>query len=355
MPRPFVSILIDTYNHERYVEEAVLSALEQDFPDAEREILVVDDGSTDRTPEVLRKFEPRIRILRKSNGGQASAFNAGIPQCRGEVIAFLDGDDWWVKDKLSRIVPIFESQPDIGAVGHGCYMVDSQGKFQSTVLPKQTRRLHARTAQEAAVFSRHGGFFGTSKVAYRRRILDKILPIPEGAIIEADEWMFTLVPCLADVIVLSQALFYYRLHGNNMFLLSAPDERNLRRLYGSLACLVQNFPPKMRALGIPHDIEKPLLAHLRLQTEQLRLQLDGGSRQEVLQLQRAVNQFFVDKSPFGHRVFKQIALLLALALPAKQFFRLRSWYSTSRLRRIRRWIGEPSPVSDVVERASEKQ
>src|SRR5258707_3910833 len=96
----FVSVLIDTYNHESFIEQAIVSVLEQDFPDAEREIIVVDDGSTDGTSEIVKKFEPRVRLLRKMNGGQASAFNAGIPECKGEIVAFLDGDDWWAPGKL---------------------------------------------------------------------------------------------------------------------------------------------------------------------------------------------------------------------------------------------------------------
>jgi glycosyltransferase involved in cell wall biosynthesis len=94
MGKPLVTVLIDTYNHERFIEEAIVSVLAQDFPASDTEILVVDDGSTDRTPDIVRKFEPRVRLLRKENGGQASAFNAGIPEATGEIVAFLDGDDW---------------------------------------------------------------------------------------------------------------------------------------------------------------------------------------------------------------------------------------------------------------------
>jgi glycosyltransferase involved in cell wall biosynthesis len=86
-------VLIDTYNHERFIEQTIVSVLEQDFPTADREIIVVDDGSADGTPEIVKKFEPRVRLLRKKNGGQASAFNAGIPQCKGEIVTFLDGGD----------------------------------------------------------------------------------------------------------------------------------------------------------------------------------------------------------------------------------------------------------------------
>src|SRR6266852_5119198 len=92
----FVSVLIDTYNHERFIEQAIVSALEQDFPAGEREIIVVDDGSTDSTAEITRKFKP--------HGGQASAFNAGIPECKGEIVSFLDGDDWWVANKIQLAV-----------------------------------------------------------------------------------------------------------------------------------------------------------------------------------------------------------------------------------------------------------
>ena len=99
MPSPFVSVLIDTYNHDRYLEEVVVSVLAQDFPSAEREILVVDDGSANKTPELLRKFEPHVRILRNANGGRASAFNLGIPECRGEIVVFLDGDAWWAASR----------------------------------------------------------------------------------------------------------------------------------------------------------------------------------------------------------------------------------------------------------------
>jgi glycosyltransferase involved in cell wall biosynthesis len=127
MPRPFVSALVDTYNHERFIEEAVRSVLAQDFPASNREILVVDDGSTDKTPEILQKFAPQICVLRKSNGSQASAFNFGILKCKGDIVAFLDGDDWWAPNKLSAIVDAFCANPDLGLVGHSITQVLANG------------------------------------------------------------------------------------------------------------------------------------------------------------------------------------------------------------------------------------
>src|SRR5712692_3956929 len=102
MKAPFFTVLIDTYNYGEYIEEAVASALAQGFPAEDREILDVDDGSTDDTQERLEKFGESIRYLLKPNGGQASAFNFGFEYARGEVIALLDADDVWLPDKLGR-------------------------------------------------------------------------------------------------------------------------------------------------------------------------------------------------------------------------------------------------------------
>src|SRR5271155_6064787 len=116
--KPTVTVLVDTYNHERFIEQAIASVLGQDLPSEEMEILVVDDGSTDRTPEIVRQFQPRVRLIRKANGGQASAFNAGIAEAQGEIVAFLDGDDWWAANKLSRVAEVFAALPSVGLVGH---------------------------------------------------------------------------------------------------------------------------------------------------------------------------------------------------------------------------------------------
>ena len=71
----------------------------------------MDDGSTDSTPEIVRKFQPHVRLIQKTNGGQASAFNTGIPEAQGKIVAFLDGDDWWAKEKLRAVMDYLAARP----------------------------------------------------------------------------------------------------------------------------------------------------------------------------------------------------------------------------------------------------
>src|SRR5260370_1620636 len=153
MSKPYVSVLIDTYNHERFIEQAVTSVLEQDMSMADVEILVVDDGSTDRTPDLVRRFEPRVRLLCKPNGGQASAFNFALPQTQGEIVAMLDGDDWWAKEKLRRALETLEQYPAIGIAGHGHYEVYSDGSPTAMGIPAHVYRA-ALLTQDTAGLSR---------------------------------------------------------------------------------------------------------------------------------------------------------------------------------------------------------
>ncbi len=107
---PLVSVIIPTYNRGWIVKEAIESVLVQDFADFE--LIVVDDGSTDNTSEILGEFESDIRVIRQSNSGVSAARNRGIQASVGRWIAFLDSDDLWLPKKLSRQVDFFNSHED---------------------------------------------------------------------------------------------------------------------------------------------------------------------------------------------------------------------------------------------------
>src|SRR5579863_3945098 len=163
MTTPLVSVLIDTYNHERFIEEAIQSVLSQDFPASEREIVVVDDGSTDRTPEILAKYASQIRVLRKTNGGQASAFNHGIPECRGELVAFLDGDDWWAPNKLSLVAEAFQANPGVGLIGNSITEALPGGTYRNELV-RESPHFRIDSPVGARIFRLRKSFLGTSRM-----------------------------------------------------------------------------------------------------------------------------------------------------------------------------------------------
>jgi len=354
MSKPFVSVLIDTYNHERFIEQAIVSVLEQQgLSMAEMEVVVVDDGSTDDTSVVVQRFVPRVRYLRKANAGQASAFNAGIAETRGEIVAFLDGDDWWTPNKLRVALEQLERNPDIGAVGHGQYEVYPDGRPNGLVVPEKTYRVHLHDLATAQLFTYLRWCLGTSKITIRRAVLERILPIPEELVIEADEYIFTLAPAIAPALVLDEPLFYYRMHPGNLFQFSAQDEAKVCRKYAVLAALLRVLPLRLPELGIAPEIIETVVEPIWVDAERIRLSHEGGKPWNTFQVERASYRYSYRDTTLGYRVFQALVLGLTLVLPPKQFYRLRQWYSAKNLRRLRGIVGEPSMAAPILERRPE--
>jgi glycosyltransferase involved in cell wall biosynthesis len=129
MTAPRVSVVIPTYNSAALVVEAVESVLAQTRPAAE--VIAVDDGSTDDTPERLARFGPPVRVVRQPNGGVSAARNRGLSEATGELIAFLDADDVWHPNKLRRQVEVLAGRPDLGLLG--ALTVPWPGGFPTTL------------------------------------------------------------------------------------------------------------------------------------------------------------------------------------------------------------------------------
>lgn len=123
MTPPAVSVVIVVYNKADTLAEAIESVLRQTYRNFE--ILVVDDGSTDTTPEAVGPYLGRVRYLSKSNEGTGSARNLGIAEAKGQFVAFLDGDDLWLPRKLEVQMEAFRREPGILAVQCSAYCVDS--------------------------------------------------------------------------------------------------------------------------------------------------------------------------------------------------------------------------------------
>jgi glycosyltransferase involved in cell wall biosynthesis len=127
---PRVSVVVPAYNAATTISQALDSVFRQSFRDFE--VVIVDDGSTDRTREVVAEYGDRIRVLTKANEGKPAATrNLGVHAARGELVAFLDADDWWREDKLERQVAVFDGRPDVGLVYTADATVDANGKTLS--------------------------------------------------------------------------------------------------------------------------------------------------------------------------------------------------------------------------------
>lgn len=134
---PQVSIVIPVYNGERYVQATLNSILKQTWQDLE--VIVVNDGSTDRSMEICRQFnDPRIRYAEQENGGLAAARNAGIRIARGEYLGFIDADDTWSPDKVSRHVEHFRSDPELGLSYSYSSLMDEAGQNLGTLQKEGT-------------------------------------------------------------------------------------------------------------------------------------------------------------------------------------------------------------------------
>lgn len=213
MKVPFFTVLINTYNYGKYVEEAVSSVIAQDFPAEEREILVVDDGSTDDTEVRLRKFGEAIRYFKKPNGGQASAFNFGFARARGNVIALLDADDLWLPAKLGRVYEEFQRHPDAGMVYHRVHLWDGAADISED---PYFIAVSGRVTENRRLLLQYP-MVGTSCLAFRREALKQLLPVPEALRLQADAYLTALVIFVAPVAAVTEFLAKYRVHGENLF------------------------------------------------------------------------------------------------------------------------------------------
>lgn len=134
---PVATVLVPVYNAQAYLLEALRSVSAQTFTDFE--ILVIDDGSTDASPELLAEHarsDPRLRVLRQPNGGISAALNRGIAEARGEFIVRMDADDVMLPERIRTQIAFLQSHPGLGFCASAMQMIDSQGRVFDTYRPR---------------------------------------------------------------------------------------------------------------------------------------------------------------------------------------------------------------------------
>lgn len=241
-----VSVLIPSYNHAQYVAECVESIWRQPTPGVE--IVVLDDGSTDGTYEVVKSLQERspipMRVSRQENQGTPRTLNRLIKEARGEFVALFASDDVFAPDRLSAQLALFDAHPGMQLVyGNGRYMVD--GRLEGWVHEDSTRDLLRRTPQQIYEYlCTHGSPLFLQTTLIRRRFLDEIGGFDESQI--ADDWvlnirMFRQLESRDQFGFVDEDLCHYRWHASNSH---TNIQRHLARVMGVINVYT---PPELRA------------------------------------------------------------------------------------------------------------
>jgi glycosyltransferase involved in cell wall biosynthesis len=177
--QPRVSVVITTYNQEPYIGPAIRSALSQTFTD--REIVVVDDGSTDGTGAVVASFGDQVRYIRQSNHGVAGSRNTGVREARGELIAFLDGDDLWDREKLDIQVAAMDQESGSGLSAVDGVQFSDEGILRSSLIREEIWEhlpppAHIMTRPCYGELLRGNVIATASQVMVPRRVLEEVGP-----------------------------------------------------------------------------------------------------------------------------------------------------------------------------------
>ena len=353
MSKFFITTLIDTYNHEAFIEDSINSVLNQGLGESEMEVLVVDDGSSDRTADIVRKFAPRVRLLRKPNGGQASAFNAGISEACGQIVFFLDGDDWWAPGKVAAVLKAFVENPTVGLVGHGISEVYPDG-HERVEKPRHVCNFRITSADAANTFRMSRGFLGTSRMAYRKEILNRIGRVPETLTFEADEYLFTLAGLFADVMILPDSFTFYRLHGANLFQLTNGDASAVWRKQRVLVALAQSLRWQFEKYEVPFAIAQVVLECLDVEADLLRLSVQAGAPWDTVSTELQAMRVFHASASVKQRLFSYLRLVPAAFLPSRTYYRWRRSISQLDFYQHFRRRYFPFPVQPHVERLEKK-
>lgn len=183
---PLVSVIIDNYNYDRFISNAIDSVLHQTYKNVE--IIVVDDGSTDNSQDVIQSYGNQVTAIFKQNGGIASALNAGFAVSKGEIVCLLDADDLFLPEKIAEVVELFQSHPESDwvftesavATTEDLANLGVEGVFddiRSKSSKATPRVIDFRKNLENAELPNFTP--STSNLCFSRVFLEKIFPLPE--------------------------------------------------------------------------------------------------------------------------------------------------------------------------------
>lgn len=209
------SIIIDNYNYGKYVADAIESALMQDYKN--KEIIVVDDGSTDDSLNIINRYHNSIIIIKKENGGQISSFNEAVSAISGDIVFALDSDDTWKQGYLTEIMGLYEQYPNVDFM-YGPVMKTANGKEVGERYRLSEHNTDLGLTHGLTLYTRE--FLGSpsSALSCRTKLYREVFPYPYGG--DHSAWM-DICWVTASSLLLARKYFYakcyvnYRIHEDN--------------------------------------------------------------------------------------------------------------------------------------------
>ena len=237
------------YNARPFIEESIRSVLSQDY--ANIELIVIDDGSTDGTPEVVQGFGSRVTILHQTNAGPAAARNRGIAAATGDFIAFLDADDVWLPGKVAAQVQYLQNHPEVGVV-FGLWYCESDGVFS---VPAGSIHL----GESVELVSQHSGWIYTELLLesvihiitamVRRSVIESVGNLDESLRTGEDYDFWLRVSRQFRIDQLNRTLASYRIHATSTTQVPRKENNEYKVLLKTLATYGHSGPDNASVNG----------------------------------------------------------------------------------------------------------
>jgi glycosyltransferase involved in cell wall biosynthesis len=269
-----VSIIIVNYNYGRFLGAAIDSALAQTWKNIE--VVVVDDGSTDNSPEIVARYGDRIKAYRKENGGQASAQNYGFERATGRLVIFLDADDLLYPDCAASVAARW--RPGVSKIQYRLDTIDADGCNLDLPLPHYPPDLSPTVIKRNLLTFGRYLYAPASGNAFDRDCLDRIMPIPADFRYNSDGYLCSCAPLLGDVETIPRLLAAYRAHGRNHRAQASISGANFARRVHYDLILQRAFVAKAKTLG--YDIA-PRLSNTHVENRILSFRLVPAQHPEA--------------------------------------------------------------------------
>jgi Glycosyl transferase family 2 len=258
---PIVDIVVSNHNYGRFLDAALDSACGQTHPHVN--VIAVDDGSTDDSPEILSRYADDVDVVLKQRGGQASALNAGIGRCEGDVLLILDADDVLRPDAAARVAAAFSADPKLVKAQFRMAVIDAGGRPTGATKPVAHLNAPSGDMRRAELaFPYDIPWLPGGGTAFRLDAVRRIMPIPEADYPRcgADWYLVHLTALLGTATALEETCAEYRAHGQNAYELERAglDLGHLRDAIAYASATTVHLTRLARELGLVHP--EPILS-----------------------------------------------------------------------------------------------